>query len=298
MNTPHPPGSIVVGLDGSLCSESAAAWAAMLADRRATALHLVHALALSDTAALTRTPFDSYKRRRRQDAEELLTAARATLLTRFPHLWITTEVADGEPVHTLVAHSYAAPLVVVGALGAGGCAGLPLGSVGLRLAAHCACPAVLVREPDRDATDAQGRAIVLGVDPEQPRQAVDFAFDLAAQLDAELRLVRAWHTVPTSTGEHYPDPAMLRTEAEALLGDTVKHAQEDRLAVPRVTASAVSGRPAEVLMRAASDARLLVLGAHRGRPAVSIGVGPVLYALLSRSPCPVAVVPAAWHHIS
>ena len=59
-----------------------------------------------------------------------------------------------------------------------------------------------------------------------------------------------------------------------------------------VAMDATCAEPAAALIQAAHDARLLVLGAHRRRTPFSIGIGPVLHALLIHAPCPVAVVPA------
>jgi nucleotide-binding universal stress UspA family protein len=296
MNPNDPAHRIVVGIDGSPCAAHAAAWAADLAARRGTSLHLVHALNLTGAPSLlTRMSFDEYRMRRTKDGEELLDAARAEILARLPRLWITTEVAEAGATETLVSLSYDAALVVAGTRGGGGFAGLRLGSVSLRLAAHAHGPAVFVPErPGQPAAD-RGGEVVLGLTAYEPPKVIDFAYDLAAELGASLKAVHAWQPIPPYNGYYYIDPTALKTAAETVLDDALKPVREDRDPSVRLSAAAVCSTPTVALMEASRGARLLVLGAHRHRGPLSVGVGPVLHALLTHAPCPVVVVPTAQH---
>lgn len=58
-----------------------------------------------------------------------------------------------------------------------------------------------------------------------------------------------------------------------------------------VLETVAEGKPADALLKAASDARLLVVG-HRipGRPALP-RTGPVTHAVIHQARCPLAVVP-------
>lgn len=74
----------------------------------------------------------------------------------------------------------------------GGIAGLPLGSVGLAVAAHAQSPVVVVRGDDRHVHRAFGR-IAVGIDePQQARRAVEFALCEAQLRGAALDAVHAW----------------------------------------------------------------------------------------------------------
>jgi nucleotide-binding universal stress UspA family protein len=289
-NRPRPP--IVVGIDGSAGAMCGATWAADLAQRRGVGLRLLNALNLTGAASLlSRWTFDEYRRICTKDAETLLGAVSDELHSRFPLAPITTEITDGAPVEELVEASGTAALTVVGMRGRGGFPGLGLGSVGLRLAAHCHGPAVLVPAGYSRIGEQGNGEVVLGVEEREPGEVVRFAFDLAEQLGADLRAVAAWQTIPPYNGYYYIEPVVLRTAAESRLSTVLEPVRSTHANVP-VIEDITCAEPAAALNRASHGARLLVLGAHRRRTLFSIGVGPVLHALLVHAPCPVAVVPA------
>ncbi len=292
------PQRIVVGVDGSTAAAHAAAWAARLAARRGAGLHLLHALNLTGAmSVLSRLPYEEYRQNQTKQAEALLDELRADLLREHPGLWISTEISAAEPTETLVAATRQAALTVVGTRGHGGFPGLSLGSVGLRLAAHCRGPIVLVPAGDgsEDAAApaepaAPSAEIVLGVAAREPAEVTGFAFDLAEELGTSVRAVHAWQLIPPYNGYYYIEPSVLATAAKDLLNDALAAACRDHATV-ECTASTVCATPAAALIDAARGARLLVLGAHRRHLPLSVGVGSVLHALLTHAPCPVAVVP-------
>jgi nucleotide-binding universal stress UspA family protein len=59
----------------------------------------------------------------------------------------------------------------------------------------------------------------------------------------------------------------------------------------RIEITAARGNPVPILIEAARDTRLLVVGAHRHRGPLSVGAGYTVDALLAHCPTPVAVVP-------
>src|SRR5579883_1659108 len=291
MNHPDSSQRIVVGVDGSKDALQAALWAAELAQRRGTGVHLLHALNLTGAGSLvSRLPFDEYRRSQTEHAEEMLDAVRAELQGRFPDLPVVTEIATDEPVETLVAATRLAALTVLGTRGRGGFPTLGIGSVGLRVAAHCHGPIILVPGGDGPASGGPGGEIVLGVAEREPAAVVDFAFAVAEESGAHLRAVHAWQPIPPYNGYYFVDPAILAAEAESVLTAVLKPARHAHAAVPAI-AESVCATPAAALVDAARGARLLVLGAHRQRSPLSVGVGSVLHALLTHAPCPVAVVP-------
>jgi nucleotide-binding universal stress UspA family protein len=63
----------------------------------------------------------------------------------------------------------------------------------------------------------------------------------------------------------------------------------------RLVTSLVDAEPAEALLVAARNAKLLVLGCHHGDDRWSTRLGPVAATVLHQSPCPVVVVGARRH---
>lgn len=289
-NRLHSP--IVVGIDGSASAMYAAEWAADLARRRHVGIRLMHALNLTGAASLlSRLTFDEYRRICTKDAETLLGAVTDELHERFPTPPIITEITDGAPVEELVRASGAAALTVVGTRGRGGFPGLALGSVGLRLAAHCRGPVVLIPAGRGRITEPGGGEVVLGVADREPAEVVRFAVDLAEEFGSGLRAVHTWQPISPFNGYYYIEPEVLRAAADSSLAAALEPVRSTHANVP-VVAQTACAEPAAALSQAAHGARMLVLGAHRRRTPFSIGIGPVLHALLIHAPCPVAVVPA------
>lgn len=278
---------IVAGVDPSDNAARAAAWAAREAAHRGLTLHLVHALGLADPGATT-TPA-GYMAARREMAETLLEPLAEKLRTVRRGLIVTTEISEQSAPECLIALSENAQLVVTGSRGHGGFAGLLLGSVSLKTAAFARCPAVVVRgERDVEPRDE----IVLGVEPHEHDAPIEFAFNSAAVLGARLVVVRAWWPAPAYGGYRLLDgPSREHDEAEELAG-LIKSAGA-KYARVAVATRIVRDNAVPALIEAARDSRLLVVGAHRRRSPLSVGVGYVVQGLLSHSPTPVAVVPIA-----
>jgi nucleotide-binding universal stress UspA family protein len=278
---------IVVGVDSSENAAQAAGWAAREAVDRRLALHLVHALdppgPMAESAEPTR-----YVMAQRRAGEKLLATITTTVRGQHPELTVTSEVSETGAAESLVALSANAKLVVTGTRGHGGFAGMLLGSVSLKVAAHAQCPVVVVRG---EQTGRSLDEILLGVEPDQAEAPIRFAFDTAAKLGATLMAVRVWcprtgydgHCVAEDLEERGVD------EKADLIG-LLKAVREDYPDVP-VSTETIRGNPVPMLIGAARGSRLLVIGSHRHHGPLSVGVGYVVQGLLSHSPTPVAVVP-------
>jgi nucleotide-binding universal stress UspA family protein len=72
--------------------------------------------------------------------------------------------------------------------------------------------------------------------------------------------------------------------------NVLKPLREEYPGVP-VKISVLRGHPSAVLGDASRGARLTVVGAHRRLGPLSLGVGPIVQALLGLAESPVAVVP-------
>jgi len=279
---------IVVGIDSSDNAASAAAWAAGEAVERALALHLVHALELPGVMGAFVEPA-GYAHAQHAAGEKLLAKITDMVRELHPTLAVTSEVSEIGAAESLVELSESAKLVVTGTRGHGGFAGMLLGSVSLKVAAHAHCPAVVVRgeQPDEPLNE-----IVLGVEPDQAAAPIRFAFETAARFGATLTAVRAWQPYPVYGGFYVAaEDLEARGEAEKTdLIDQLKAVSEDYPDV-KVSTDAVCGNPVPLLICAAHGTRLLVVGSHHHHVPLSVGVGYVVQGLLAHCPTPVAVVP-------
>jgi nucleotide-binding universal stress UspA family protein len=147
----EPEGGIVVGHDGSGCAQEALTWAADLAERAGWPLHVVRAWRIA-TAPQPATwepgfvpPIGDYE----QAVQAALESDVAAVLGERT-CEITCHVVHAPPVRALIEAAEGADLLVVGARGRGGFAGLLLGSVSDQVTHHAPCPVTVVRSDRRD----------------------------------------------------------------------------------------------------------------------------------------------------
>ena len=296
-NTMHSVGQdtrpVVVGVDGSESSAHAAIWAAAEAQRRGVALTVVHALNLPNSAVPPIEP-TGYAQRRRAEGTGLLDKATTALRARYPELTLDVELTDLDPAHTLVDFSRTAALTVTGSRGHGGFAGMLLGSVSRKLAAHSQSPLTVVRRPPPSPNAAD--LVVLGIGPEPCESAARYAFETARRDGLGLIALRAWWSNAMRTGVaglgamYLGDPEQDRRSAVAVAEGAVEKLHTE---YPDVTVNitATEGNAVPALIDAARAARLLVLGTHRHHGPLSVGPGYVVDGVLAHCPTPVTVVP-------
>jgi len=282
---------VVAGVDASQHAARAAMWAAAEAVERGVPLHVIHALDGDPGSAWSGT--DQHK----AETDEalgpdpgLLPQVERRVRAAYPTLEVTTALTYDGAAGVLVAASRTADLVVVGSRGRGGFAGLSLGSVSLRLAAHAHCAVALVR--DRGHEDARAGEIVLGMEGGDPQDAVLFAFAQAARGGVGVHAVHAWSPYPGYAPGYVSDTDIIARHAAHEMTVTLKAARELFPEVP-VKISVERGHASAVLSDASRSARLTVVSAHRGHGPLSLGVGPIIQALLADAQSPVAVVPVA-----
>ncbi|MFJ7900048.1 universal stress protein [Streptomyces sp. NPDC096198] len=285
---------VTVGVDGSPESTAAAAWAAREAVRRDLPLRIVHAWQWQSYDLAPAADHDAQA----DWAKRLVQEAREAVVAGHPGLTVTAEALEGGPVEALAAAAAAAELLVLGSRGHGALVGFLLGSVGRQVIAESARPVVLVRSEDRPSDEAAGRDVVVGQHgtPEDSDGALGFAFATAAARRAGVRVVRAWSLPPVFA--YSPGSLKLLDEAGGLepyerraLDEALRPWRERYPQVP-VTEQVEMGSAGQVLLSAAADAQLVVVGRHASRP-VGPRIGSVAHALLHHAPCPVAVVPPA-----
>lgn len=281
---------ILVGIDGSASALAAARWAAREAALRQAPVRLVNAFGWmpvhdeDDPVQIVPGARDELLR----GAREKLAAAAAQVAEVAPDVAVSSDATTGNPAGLLVALSADAQLAVIGHRGLGGFAELLLGSVGAALAAHAACPVVVVRGTEDPRTDGP---IVVGVDGSpQGDAALAFAVETAVARRAPLRAVHAWleSVVPFVVNEPVDWDVVAAQEGDLL----TKRLTGWREKYPDLRAERVltHTRPTHALMDNSRDAQLIVVGS-RGRGGLAgMTLGSVSQALLRHAGCPVAVV--------
>ena len=142
----HP---VVVGIDGSRSGVHAGFFAAEIAQRAGTELHVV---GVWDTGSFgissefaARVGIQGLPDKHEKQMRKWVDLAVAKLTERYPGLKVVGMVEQGSPVVVLREKSENAGLLVVGTRGRGGFAGLLLGSVSHRLIHDLGCPIAVVR---------------------------------------------------------------------------------------------------------------------------------------------------------
>ncbi|WP_329461653.1 universal stress protein [Streptomyces sp. NBC_01431] len=283
---------VIVGVDGSDPSLRALDWATDEAALHGAPLCVVHSQAWGWYEGYGPS-FGTDRSALRVYADNVVGSAVERAGQRAPAVKAYGEVVTEDPAAVLTRMSREASVLVVGGLGAGGIAGLPLGSVGLAVAAHAQSPVVVVRGDDRHVHRAFGR-IAVGIDePQQARRAVEFALCEAQLRGAALDAVHAWRCPAREVADHpdhRADTARHRTLAQDTLTEALWPVAETKGRV-EVRRQAVEGHAREALLDAARSADLLVVGARRRTSHLGMQLGPVNHAVLHRAACPVAVVP-------
>ncbi|MFJ3037227.1 universal stress protein [Streptomyces tendae] len=309
------PHGIVVGIDGSTEGLAAAHWAAQEAQRRGTGLGVVH---VRHPRPAPYVPMDGTEG---DWAERLLGEAVRSVRSAHPGLRITGRLVCDATVAGLLKAAADADLLVLGSRGLGPLGGFLTGSVSQRVVGRSPRPVVLVRagrstaDEHLPATDGVApeetpqtpyRQVVLGLQTDRPcDELIEFAFDAARRRGTGLSVVHAFRTalrpapVPSvplvAAAPEAPAPvpwpqAQALADQERTVAAVLRPWREKYPAVP-VTETVTEGRAAVVLVRAAQDAGLLVVGRRGLDHRVGVFTGPVTHAVLHHVGCPVAVVP-------
>ena len=251
--------TLLLGYDGSPGARDALAWTAAEAERRHSAVRVVHA--------------------HRGDAaggEQVLKEALTELGHLAPSVEATGVVSDQGASAALLAEAEGVDLLVVGSRGHGGFTGLVLGSVSHQCTHHATCPVVVVRGPDSDGP------VVVGVDgSEGSNRAADWAAAEAERRHVALRVVHAWQYPPIGAYVVTPPEGWDQLSADLVEQSLVAL----RKAHPTLEMAGESRFAANVdaLLAASQEASMLVVGArgHGGFSGMllgSTGQGIVHYA--------------------
>jgi nucleotide-binding universal stress UspA family protein len=280
----HAP--IVVGIDGSVGSRAALGWAIDEAIRRGAPLALVHSwrpmyratrdAALDSEAELTA----------REHGAGLLAAAAGSVTASAPQLVVTIHLLRGRPSAVLLDAATKAQLLVVGARGVGGFAGLALGSVSLHVVGHSPCSVVVVRSA------REVGPVIVGIDGSTESKVVlRAALDEATSRGSPLVVTYALFVHSRAEGVLDRERAFAAAQANAsyALGQLLDGVSAEYDAI-EISQSLPIGYPVEVLANASVNARLLIVGARGGGGFTGMRLGSIAHAVVHNAHCTVMVV--------
>lgn len=286
--TTASPTRIVVGVDGSPGSAEALRWAAEEAELHGATLTAVMAWGLLDQHPLDGAPFDPHY----NETSALAQLREHLARTLGPE---RSEAVEPRAICDLAAHGLVeaaadADLLVVGARGVGGIKGLLLGSVSQHFLHHATVPVAIIKANNRRGSDPTGITVAVDGSP-----TADLALAWAA---AEARLRKTTlavvHARRLPTRDHDPAAATLQTaRCDDVADETViaALARADTTGIAEVRPVIRRGSPSGVILDAASNAELIVVGT-RGRGAIKrVLLGSVATQVTHRAAAPVVVIP-------
>jgi nucleotide-binding universal stress UspA family protein len=236
---------------------------------------------------------DDQEARARAMAAEVVDELAATYAPGIRDVEITFSVSAGPPAQALLDRSTGAALLVVGSRGRGAVRSALLGSVALHCAMQAPCPVLVVHRARADVM-APPRVLV-GVDgSDGSRAALALAVDEAARTGGEVEAIAGYEIADYWTdlaGVVIPTEEQIRSDLEQRMRQLVDDVLAARAGVlPAVGVSVVEGPAADVLVRRAEEADLLVVGSH-GRGAFrGLLLGSVALDCAMHAPCAVMVV--------
>jgi nucleotide-binding universal stress UspA family protein len=270
--------SIVVGVDGSESALDATAWAAREADAHGSDLVIVHAFLWPLLGPVDET--DRHSLGSRAHAESVLSDAVDLAQRSVPGIVVRERLDEGWPTTVLRNASRNAYLLVVGGYLTGRMHAAVAGSTVIELTGSVDVPIVSVGSVDPASlpeapTDLP---IAVGVDGSAAsRRATVFAALEARRHQVPLQIIHV-----TSNPEH--------DAATTMFVDEIRRTYPD----VDIDYRAVGGHPADALVNASCDARLLVVGSRGLGGLKGLLLGSVSQGLLRDAECPLAVVPRSW----
>jgi len=294
---------IVVGYDGSREAARALEWAAVEAGRRGRPLTVLYVIDYDRfiTGGGNSGGVGWAPNLAADSSRVLVDKGVEQARTTVPGLQVDGQATVGRPIGALVEASRTARLLVLGTHGHGGVRNLITGSVAETVAAHARCPVVIVRG-DGAAVPGPAHAVVVGVDGSAAsRAAVAYAAGTAKECSAPLVVVAAWNDVArysrwvsVDTRVVIDRDGLLIAERKAARGvlEAAVAAVRARYPEVAVTPALLEGAPAAVLLRAGTDAGLVVVGTRGHGVLAGLLLDSVSQAVVHGSRRPVTVVRA------
>ncbi|MFI7429172.1 universal stress protein [Micromonospora sp. NPDC049836] len=280
---------VVVGVDGSPTSLTAAEYAADVAVARSRPLLVVHGYLHPLGYGVPLNPYDLGVPAPTEESRQMLERVAAELAEARPGLRVAVRQVAGGPGATLVEESRRADLVVVGSRGIGGFTGLLLGSVSGQVTQHGHCPVLVVR-PAEQPIPRRGPVLV-GVDGSTSAAfAVQLAAEEAGRRDTDLVLVHVRPTDRGRAGQAEPGGADAGSgEAGELLAEAAARVRSDHPALRVVERALEADSPEQALITASGEAALVVVGSRGRGGFAGLLLGSVSQAVVQHARCPVLV---------
>ena len=204
-----------------------------------------------------------------------------------PGLEVSGAIGTGSPQRGLLAVAEKAAMIVVGARGIGGFAGLLMGSVSGQLAEHAACPVAVVRPVHGSAVD-----VVVGIDGSaESGRALQLGLAEARRTGGTLIALHAYRYAPVAAA-YAPNPGIDQFSQRQLAEENLDRALgdvEERNPDVKIERRIEHGSSAAVLVAAADGAAALVVGARGLGGFAGLIVGSVSQQVLRHAHCPVLV---------
>ena len=276
---------IVVGVTEASGSRRAVDWAAARAIARRQQLELVGVVG----GAVGNVGEGSVLAAAREATEELLREEAQRVAS--DGLVVTTRVATGDPVTTLIEESKNAALLVIGSDYRGPGQGPARGSHGIRIAAGSTSPVVVV--PDFDITGERA-GVVVGVDGSPVSEAaIAFAAAEADRLGEPLTALIVWTPISAPRNALMVVPHAYREGMEQSAREALSLSLaglRGRYPGLEIEEAVAEGFPSAIINELAESARLTVVGS-RGHGAVRrFLLGSISHEVLQRLATVTAVV--------
>ncbi|MGV8875636.1 MAG: universal stress protein [Rhodococcus sp. (in: high G+C Gram-positive bacteria)] len=281
---------VVVGVDGSPSSISAALWAATFAEALDSPVHIAGAIQqpafyLGESASVV--PREVWDEQRRA-TERIVTDVATSVLARHPNSAVSTSVEEASACEMMVEHSRTARTLVVGNAGSGPIVSALFGSTAQETSNSALCPVVVWRE----GTHSIDAPILVGIDGTATSEvAVGQAFDLASSFGVPMIAALAWNSLSQGAALSLPgspDSSEIEREQRMLLSECLAGWSEK---YPDVVVEHIvqQGNPAHLLVDLSTRAGLVVVGSH-GRGVVARALfGSTSSNLTRHAHCPVMI---------
>lgn len=284
---------VVVGVDGSEQSERALDRAVLEARTRESELEILCGAGWPRRSAVPVTESDS--ERLLKGAADVVDKAAERAKAAAPGLRVIPHVrSKATAADALVEASATAALTIVGTRGRGGFAGLLVGSVSLRAAAHCRGPLMVVGNERAPGEERARGTTLVGVHSETDYEGVRYGFEDAERSGSVLRVMHAWTRPPMPPNIPVPpnETAEASRAARKLVLDVVEPLRGKYPDV-KVNGSEQGGDPAATLIEASRAADMVVLTTKRRRQRrLGLQLSPVVHAVLHHAHCPVVLIPS------
>jgi nucleotide-binding universal stress UspA family protein len=214
--------------------------------------------------------------------------------------WLEFRTAPGQsPAHGLhvLSEEVGADLVVVGSSNRGEAGHVHAGSTGERLLNGSPCPVAVAPLGFADGADTPRVIGVAYDDSDESRAALRDATELAAELDATIRVITVvpplelyWSAEAfagaISSGEE------IRAQRHEGYRKMQAEAAESLPAEARAATTLLAGRPATLIAEEAEKGiHLLIMGSRSYGPIRRVMVGSTAIEIMRLAPCPVMVIP-------